>query len=241
MLGLLLLFCLVAFVYSSAGFGGGSSYTAILAWGGEGQETIRLLSLSCNLVVVAIGGWASFRNGRVKGNLLGPLLCFSIPMTWFGAELEINRESFLLILGGALLVAGLILLLEPAKRGDVCREQRLSWGVLLPLGGGLGFLAGVTGIGGGIYLVPVLHLLRAAPEKDLAAVGTWFILVNSSVGLMVLAAQGSSGQVDWAFPFSVAAGGTCGSLLLQKKLPVRLLRRWTGGLVFIIAVRLLWQ
>ena len=234
MVVLFLLFFLVALLYSSVGFGGGSSYTAILAWRGEGAETIRLLSLLCNLVVVSIGGLASLKFKQVRLSLLGPLLVASIPAVWLGARWQISELLFLQILGMALLVAGSLLLVKVRGR----KERDLSWIWLLVLGLVLGGLAGVTGIGGGIYLVPVLHLLGIGKSKEIAAVGTWFILVNSLVGLTVLAPEAEWEKVG-VLPLVVAGGGVIGARILQGVFDEKLVRRWTGVLILVVAVRLL--
>lgn len=231
---LLLLFFFIALLYSSVGFGGGSSYTAVLAWQGESAEVIRLVSLSCNLVVVLIGGWASLRAKQVRASLLGPLLASSIPGVWLGAQWQISEAFFLRILGIALLIAGCALLFKVRERA----ERKLPLVVLLPLGLILGLLAGLTGIGGGIYLVPALHLLGAGQAREVAAVGTWFILVNSAVGLAVLAPTADWSQLGW-LPLVVAGGGVIGARLLQGVFDEKLVRRWTGALILVVAGRLL--
>lgn len=231
---LVVLFFLIALIYSSVGFGGGSSYTAVLAWKGEGADTIRLLSLSCNLVVVSIGACASWRAKQVKSSLLLPLLSASLPGVWLGARWSISDVFFFRILGVALLIAGVLLLLKVKEK----EEQKLAFPVLLLLGFSLGLLAGVTGIGGGIYLVPVLHLLGAGASKKIAAVGTWFILVNSAMGLAVLAPKSDWSQVGW-LPIFVAGGGLLGSQLLQGFFKEEMVRRWTGALILVVSARIL--
>lgn len=231
---LILLFFLIALLYSSVGFGGGSSYTAILAWKGESPEVIRLVSLSCNLTVAVIGGWASWRAKQVRAKLLVPLLLFSVPGVWLGASWRVSQPLFFLILGVALGVAGVLLLWRVRERD----ERELPLGGLLLIGLLLGLLAGVTGIGGGIYLVPVLHLLGAGKAREVAAVGTWFILVNSASGLLVLAPAADWSQVGW-LPLVVAGGGVIGACLLQGVFDEQLVRRWTGVLILGVAVRVL--
>lgn len=231
---LILFFFCIALLYSSVGFGGGSSYTAVLAWRGESAEVIRLVSLSCNLVVVVIGGWASLRARQVRASLLGPLLVTSIPGVWLGASWRVSEDLFFQVLGVALAIAGLLLLLRVQEK----EEKRPALPLLLMLGLGLGVLAGVTGIGGGIYLVPVLHLLGAGKAREVAAVGTWFILVNSAVGLAVLAPSADWSQPGW-LPLVVAGGGVIGARLLQGVFDEKMVRRWTGVLILVVAGRVL--
>ena len=232
------LFFIIALCYASAGFGGGSSYTALLLFRGEEPEVIRMVSLSCNLVVAGIGGWMSLRAQRVRGKLMGPLLLSSIPGTWLGARMTLAVTNFEVIIGLALLVAGGLLLFN-FQKSKIAKPVNVP--LLVILGAGLGMLAGVTGIGGGIYLVPVLHLLRAGPAKEVAAVGTWFIIVNSAVGLATLSWQGGVEPLrEFAWlPVAVAAGGMIGARLLQGFFNGPWIRRVTGVLVLGVALRVL--
>ena len=151
--------------------------------------------------------------------------------------LEVGQ--FEMVLGLALLVAGGLLLLN-LRRPKMLKA--VSVVVLLFLGAGLGLLAGVTGIGGGIYLVPVLHLLRAGPAKEVAAVGTWFILVNSAVGLATLGASHGLEplrEFGW-LPVAVAVGGVIGAYVLQGIFDGIRVRQVTGLLVVVVAARVLW-
>jgi len=231
-------FFLIALCYASAGFGGGSSYTALLLLRGEEHEVIRMVSLACNLVVAGIGGWMSVRAQRVRGRLMGPLLLSSIPGTYLGAGITLGGAAFEVVLGSALLVAGVLLLLNFRRAGE---EGSVSPVVLVVLGAGLGLLAGVTGIGGGIYLVPVLHLLRVGPAKEVAAVGTWFIIVNSGVGLVTVGWHGGMVPLlDFAWlPAAVAAGGLMGARILQGVFDGAWVCRVTGILVLGVALRVL--
>ena len=114
--------------------------------------------------------------------------------------------------------------------------------VLVLLGAILGFLAGITGIGGGIYLVPVLHLIRFGREREVAAMGTWFILINSLIGIGAIAVTSDLNVFSGRIPFllvSVAVGGFVGSSLLQKAFNPIVIRRWTGVLILVVAARIL--
>ena len=231
------LFLLIALCYASAGFGGGSSYTALLLWQGEELETVRVVSLACNLIVAGIGGWMSVKAQRANLKLLGPLLLGAFPGVILGARMSLS--GFEWVFGIALLVAGLLLILRVQQK-EVLKE--VARGKLVPLGFLLGLLAGVTGIGGGIYLVPVLHLMRAGKTKEVAAVGTWFILVNSVVGLAVILMRGGVEPLKEfvMLPIAVAAGGLIGAQMLQGFFDAVWTRRVTGILVIAVAVRVLW-
>jgi uncharacterized membrane protein YfcA len=232
------LFFAVALCYSSVGFGGGSSYTAILVWQGEGADTIRQVSLLCNLVVVVIGGIASWK--VIRWSLMAPLLLSSIPAVFYAARWRLSDDVFFTVLAVALVVGGLLLIWK-APRSHSFRKP--STPILLVLGSGLGTLAGVTGIGGGIYLAPVLHLLRAGGAREIAAVSTWFILLNSLVGFTVITSgMGMAGvQNHLWLPVAVAAGGLLGSRLLQGSFHEGIIRRVTGILILVVAGRLILQ
>ena len=232
------LFFLIALCYAAAGFGGGSSYTALLLFRGEDPEVIRMVSLTCNLIVAGIGGWMSLRLQRVRPRMMALLLVPSVLGVFQTAGARVSGLGFEVMLGGALLVAGLLLVIQ-VKGGK--EERKVSDLVLVILGYGLGLLAGVTGIGGGIYLVPVLHLLRAGPAKEIAAVGTWFILVNSVVGVVAIGASQGLGHLrDFGWlPVAVAVGGLLGANILQGHLSGPWVRRVTGVLVLVVAVRVL--
>ncbi len=231
-------FFAVAVCYSSVGFGGGSSYTAILAWQGGDVDAIRQVSLLCNLVVVLIGGLAGL--GRLRMDLLGPLLVTSVPAAFLGAFWRIDEQVFFGVLAAALAVSGILLLW---KIDAVAQSRKLPLSVLLFLGTLLGGLAGVTGIGGGIYLAPALYLLRAGEAREVAAVATWFILANSLVGFVTLSMRVGLEPLSgfWWLPVAVAAGALIGSRLLQGVFSAVVIRRVTGTLILVVAGRILLQ
>lgn len=238
MLWLAVFFFGIALCYSSVGFGGGSSYTALLAAKGESAETIRQISLLCNVIVVLIGGIAGRAN--LNKRLIVPLLLGSLPGVWLGAGWRLSEGSFLIVLAVALTAAGLLLFVRVPESE---RVRVLSPGVLAGLGGALGMVAGMTGIGGGIYLAPVLVFLRAGKAKEIAAVATWFILLNSATGLAVITASNGTEVIEnylW-LPVAVAAGGLIGARLLQGMFDEGLIRKITGVLILVVAVRLMME
>lgn len=235
---IIILFLVIALCYSAVGFGGGSSYTALLIWRGEELETVRAVSLACNLVVTAIGGWMSLHARRVRLSLLGPLLCGAFPGVITGASFELEHARFAWVFGLALLTAGGLLIGQMKPHDEV---KTISLSGLLPIGFALGLLAGLTGIGGGIYLVPILHLMRAGKAKEIAAVGTWFILINSALGLSVLASRGGLAPIrEFApLPIAVTVGGLIGAWTLQGLFSALWIKRVTGFLVIVVACRVL--
>lgn len=245
MILLAIAFLVVAFLYASVGFGGGSTYTALLIESGLPWQLVPPVSLLCNIVVVSGGVWHYARAGHLDLRFAAPLIAASVPAAFLGGYLRIDETTFLLILGLALLLSGVLLMLDRAYGtgpGSVPRT-----GPNLALGAALGILAGVTGIGGGIYLAPVLHLFRMADARKVAATCSLFILVNSLAGIagQLLKLGQSSGALWQAhyllLPIAVFAGGQLGSRAGSRWLPAAPIRRLTGAVIILVSVRLLWQ
>ena len=241
-----LAFIAVAFLYASVGFGGGSTYTAILIESGLYWELVPPVSLVCNLVVVSGGVYHFAKAGHLNLRLAAPLVAASVPAAFLGGYLRLDESSFLQILGLALLISGLLMLLDRQRRDA---SVSVRWGgtaIGLGLGLVLGGLAGITGIGGGIYLAPVLHLFRLAEAKTVAATCSLFILVNSLAGLAgQLAKLGESAgellNVEYLLlPVAVLIGGQVGSRAGANWFQASHIRRLTGLVIIVVSVRLLW-
>lgn len=242
-----LAFVAVAFLYASVGFGGGSTYTAILIESGLSYELVPPISLLCNVVVVT-GGVVHFaRAGHLNLRFAAPLIATSIPAAFVGGHMRIEETGFLATLGIALLVAGVLMLLDRRWGSETGATRPLGMSASLCLGTALGALAGITGIGGGIYLAPVLHLLRLAEAKTVAATCSLFILVNSLAGLAgQLTKLGSQAEILMdapyvVLPLAVLIGGQLGSKLGANWLPAAPIRRLTGVVILIVSLRLLWR
>jgi uncharacterized membrane protein YfcA len=241
-----LAFIAVAFLYASVGFGGGSSYTAILIESGLYWELVPPLSLVCNLVVVSGGVYHFARAGHLQLRFAAPLLATSVPAAFLAGYIRLDESVFLQILGIALFVSGTLMLLD--RQWSRARASAPQSGTAMRLGLGLilGGLAGITGIGGGIYLAPVLHLLRLAEAKTVAATCSLFILVNSLAGLAgQLAKLGQSAaelfNVSFvALPLAVLIGGQLGSRVGARRLNASMIRRLTGLVILVVSIRLLW-
>ncbi len=237
------LFALVALVYASVGFGGGSTYTALLGLWGVDYQLIPVISLLCNIIVVTGGSIRFVRAGLVKWPQVVPLLLVSAPLAFIGGLVPLKQWLFLMILGGALLLSAVALIAQPDKMAP----RKLSKPVLLSISGAVGLLAGMSGIGGGIFIAPVLHLIRWADARRIAAFASLYILINSITGLtgQIIKAgpQSFAGPVSgyWPLLIAVFVGGQLGSLLGMKFLTPRLLRTLTALLVGYAAIRLLWQ
>lgn len=240
---LAILFGVTAALYASVGFGGGSTYNALLALWGVDYRILPAIALICNIIVVTGGSIRFHRAGLVPWRRLWPILLLSAPLAWAGGRLPISETLFTGMLGLSLLLAGLLLLFQPERHEDMADRQSR---VLTPLiGAGVGFLSGLVGIGGGIFLAPIMHLIGWARAKRIAASASVFILVNSIAGLIgqlmkiadpVLEAELFS---YWPLGLAVLIGGQIGSHVGIKLLPPSLVRRVTAVLILYVAVRLL--
>lgn len=242
---LILLFFCIAAVYASAGFGGGSSYLAAMALLGFSAATMRPVALLCNVVVVVGNTWVFHRNRLLDWRRSLPLLFASVPCAFLGGYLSVRERTFLLLLGGSLVLAALLLFFQNrfSKNAQLADNQspelhpghaaNQSNSQPMLIGGGIGLLSGTVGIGGGIFLAPVLHLRHWAAPKTIAATASLFILVNSLAGLAGQFVQKQT-QIDWSLagPLmgAVLVGGQIGSTLSAVKLPQHLVRIATAAL-----------
>lgn len=236
-------FLVTALLYASVGFGGGSTYTALLALAEVDYRLLPLLSLSCNIVVVAGSTLRFARAGTTPWRDAGLLTAIAAPAAFLGGLTPVGETLFLAILGVGLIVTGLTLLF-PVPQDDTAPRTRFAR--LMPLfAAPLGYLAGLVGIGGGIFLAPLLHLSRWHGARAVAATASLFILVNSLFGLAGQLLKGGAGRlgaaVDLGLPLlvAVAIGGQIGSLLALKYLPQRWIRLGTAALTAWVGMRLL--
>lgn len=245
---LIILFFFIAAVYASAGFGGGSSYLAAMAVFGLGMDTMRPAALLCNIVVVAGGTWIYWNKGFLNLRKILPLCAASVPLAFLGGLTPLKEITFFLLLGACLVVSALLMIFQkstddgqlPSDTSTPNQSPILS----ATMGGGIGYLSGVVGIGGGIFLSPLLHLLRWDAPKNIAATASFFILVNSVFGL---AGQFWSGrfQLDAAFVLPLLAavllGGQVGSRLSVFQFRQAQVRWLTAVLVLYAGVNILWK
>ncbi|WP_198669526.1 sulfite exporter TauE/SafE family protein [Blastomonas sp. UPD001] len=213
---------------------------------GTDYRLLPAIALVCNLIVVT-GGTIRFARARqVPWKPLWPILLLSAPCAWAGGRLPVDKPLFVALLGSALLVAGLLMLFQREPKAGQGADQRLAW-LGVPIGMGVGFFSGIVGIGGGIFLAPVLHLLRWASARQIAASASVFILVNSLAGLagqlMKADAAATSAAIAGYWPLFVAVliGGQIGSLAGVKLLPQKVIRIGTAVLILYVAGQLLWQ
>ena len=240
---LVIAFFVTALLYASVGFGGGSTYAALLALSGMDYRLLPVLALACNIIVVT-GGSIRFATAKVtpwRGAMI--LTALAAPAAFVGGLTPIGQEAFMVLLGVSLLLTGATMLL-PVSQSAQAEPHRLAR--LVPVAAvPLGYLAGLVGIGGGIFLAPLLHLTRWASAREIAATASFFILVNSAFGLVGQLLKGGTGLMGAAVHsglpllIAVAIGGQIGSLLAVRYLSQRLIRWMTAGLVIFVGVRLL--
>ena len=243
-LGLAALFFITALLYASVGFGGGSTYTALLIVFGAPLYLVPIISLACNVTVVS-GNTVSFARARlIAWDKLLPIIAFSVPAAWAGGRMQISERVFVALLAAALLIAGLRLLLSRTPDAAFTDTMPLPfWGAGL-IGAGIGFYSGLVGIGGGIFLAPVLYGLKWGTARQIAAGCSLFILVNSLAGMtgqfMKLSGGGFTAELlaYWPLIPAVFVGGLIGSRLGALKLPELALKRLTGILILTVAARL---
>ncbi len=234
-------FFAVALIYSSVGFGGGSSYTALLVAIGAPFAIIPAISLACNIIVVSGNSINFWRAKQFDLRIFWPLAIFSIPFAYLGGRLHLPKIAFLWILFAALLASGIKLIFDFWGAKEFSNFNLPSKFVLAPIGAALGFIAGVTGIGGGIYLAPVLYFMRAAPPKVIAATCSYFILVNSVSGLIgQLQKHHDIGLMSQylLLPLAVLIGGQIGSRTMLRFLPNRFVALLTGLLISFVALQI---
>ena len=231
-----------ALLYASVGFGGGSTYSALLALAGTDFRVLPIVSLACNIVVVTGSTIRFARAGEVpwRGALAVSLV--AAPLAFLGGLTPIGEGAFLTLLGASLVFAALALLLPAAQASEV-REQRV-WA--MPLAAApLGYLAGLVGIGGGIFLAPLLHLTRWDKARRIAATASLFILINSLSGLVGQLAKAGFDRFGEALAgalpllIAVVVGGQIGSWLALRFLPAQVIRGLTAVLTGWVGLRLL--
>lgn len=239
------LFFTVALVYSSVGFGGGSSYLAILALMGLPFGEVRLTAMACNIAVV-LGNTSIFRRSDWwNGRKYLPFVAAGMPLAFLGAMIPMREKSFFILLGSALLLAAILLWFQPEVKeeaAEIANKQNNPGDWIT--GGSIGLLSGMVGIGGGIFLSPMLFFLRWDKAKHIAATASLYILANSVAGLAGQAVSGIS-NFDPLRLFillaAVTAGGQIGVRSSLRWLSPSWVRRVTALLVCWAGSEVLWK
>jgi len=239
---LAILFLATAILYSSVGFGGGSTYLALLLIWGVPYFIFPVIALSCNIIVVSGNCFNYIRAGNLNFKLLIPYLIGSIPLAFIGGSLPIEKRLFEILLFLVLSAAGILLLLNFKSYDDEEENYRkIPIPVSILIGGVLGFISGIVGIGGGIFLSPILFLIRAGRPKHIVTTASLFILINSVFGIFgQLTKNAVINEIPnyWYLLVAVLIGGQLGNFLNLKIFPTRILALVTAILVIFVALRM---
>lgn len=240
-----ILFFVTAILYSSVGFGGGSTYLALLLIWGIPYQIFPIIALSCNIIVVSGNSFNYIRAGNLNLKLLLPYLIGSIPLAFIGGSLPVEKKFFEILLLIVLSVAGLLLLFKFKSYDDKEENyKKIPTAISIFIGGILGFVSGVVGIGGGIFLSPILFLIRAAKPSHIITTASLFILINSLsgiIGQLTKSSVLSEIQNYWFLLLAVLIGGQIGNFLNLKIFPTRILALVTAGLVLFVAIRMAYK
>jgi len=242
MIILTIFFFITAILYSSIGFGGGSTYLALMLIWDVPFYIFPILALICNIIVVTGNSINFLRSKNINLNLLIPYLIGSVPFAFFGASISINKDLFEILLFFILLIAGIFLLIRSKSfNKDQIVIRQVSKVISIIIGSIIGFISGLVGIGGGIFLSPILFLLKAGYPKHITSSASLFILINSIFGV--------AGQLTkdivlseflnyWPLFIVVLIGGQIGSFLNIKFLSNKVLALMTSFLVIFVAIRM---
>ena len=236
------LFLLTATLYSSVGFGGGSTYLALLLIWDVPYLIFPVIALFCNIIVVSGNCINYIKAGNINLKILTPYLISSVPLAFIGGSISIDKNFFEILLFIILALAGIMLLLK-FKSFDKKIEayNKIPKIVAILIGGTIGFISGVVGIGGGIFLSPILLLFRVDSTKNVATAASLFILINSISGLtgqFTKASVINEVYSYWPLFLFVLLGGLLGNYLNLKIFPTRILALVTSALVIFVAIRM---
>lgn len=246
MILLALSFFLIALTYSVVGFGGGSSYLALLALFNTPYEVIPKISLLCNIVVVLGGSIHFFRNKHLSWALTKPIIITSIPIACIGGFIPISAKVFYGLLGVLLLIVGLRPLLIQRRNNQIVHSKKYQIIKFMVLGGLIGLISGMVGIGGGIFLAPILLNITDEAPKTIAATTSLFILCNSISGFVgQVFKSGVSPTVlfdFWPLFLACIIGGQIGSLLGSGKvISQKTVGYMTAVMVIYVGTKTLWR
>ena len=242
MIILSIFFFITAILYSSVGFGGGSTYLALMLIWNIPYYIFPILALICNIIVVSGNSINYVRSGNLNFKLLAPYLIGSIPFSFFGASMSLTKELFEILLFVILIIAGIFLLIESKSfNNDQIKINSIPKILSVSIGSIIGFTSGIIGIGGGIFLSPILFLMKVGYPKQIATTASLFILINSIFGV--------AGQLTkdivfdeflnyWPLFIVVLIGGQIGNFLNIKFLSGKTLAIITSLLVIFVAIRM---
>jgi hypothetical protein len=234
------LFGLIALLYGSVGLGGASSYVAVLALAGLGHTSIPVIALALSLLVAG-GGVVQFaRGGHMRWKNLFAIAVTSVPAAFVAAQVPLERDTFQMLLGALLVLAGMRMVSAPWLRPKTESFRRAPAWLLALLGLALGTAAGLSGIGGGIYLAPALLLWRLATPKQAAALAGGIVVLNSAAGLSGQLVRGAAMPWELFVPLAITVlvFGQLGAFLGSSRLRPSWVQAGFGALVLVVATRL---
>ena len=237
-----ILFFITAILYSSVGFGGGSTYLALLLIWDIPYYIFPVIALMCNIIVVSGNSFNYIRAGNHNFNLLLPFLIGSIPFAFLGGSLKIDKNFFEILLFFVLSIAGILLLINnKSYENENLIIKKINFIYSLIIGSILGLVSGIVGIGGGIFLSPILFLLKAEKPKIISTTASLFILINSISGILGQFTKDKTFDElmnYWPLFSSVLIGGLIGNYLNLKIFSNRILTILTSLLVIFVSVRI---
>lgn len=228
---------LIALLYSSVGHAGASGYIAVMTLFGFAPPAIRPIALVLNILVATIAAIQFWRAGHFDWQLFWPFALLSIPAAYLGGYLQLSTTLLKLLLGFVLLFSAARLFFRRADPADVARP---ALPIAIGVGGGLGFLSGLTGTGGGIFLTPLLLFSQWARMRQASAVSALFILVNSIAGIAgYVAGRGAIPSVTFVLAIAAVIGGLVGSYFGSRRFPVRVISLLLATVLVIAGLKLI--
>ena len=242
MIILSILFFITAILYSSVGFGGGSTYLALLLIWDIPYFIFPIIALLCNIIVVSGNSFNYIRAGNHNIKLILPFLIGSVPLAFFGGTLKMDKDIFEILLFFVLSIAGILLLINnKSYENNNLIIKKLNLFISLSIGSILGLISGIVGIGGGIFLSPILFLLKVEKPKIIVTTASLFILINSISGILgQLTKENILTELSSYIPLfvSVFIGGLLGNYLNLKIFTSRVLAIITSLLVIFVSIRM---
>ncbi|HCE43497.1 MAG TPA: hypothetical protein DET40_08105 [Lentisphaeria bacterium] len=228
-------FFIGAMIYASVGFGGASLYLTLLSFGSTNHDSLAVTAMICNVIAVLSSHCTYLKAGYLRWKSAWPLIVASVPAAFVGGMFKTSPMIFALLLGLSLVTAGILMLLK-FHREDEARPLEISWNFGGIAGAGIGLLSGVVGIGGGIFLAPLLSFRRTGKAKEIAALCALFILVNSLAGifarLMRLGTLPVDVRLEWLW-IAVLLGALAGGWIGATKLPNDWIKRIIAMVIII--------
>tara|TARA_B100001093_G_scaffold345491_1_gene330175 strand:- start:2150 stop:2893 length:744 start_codon:yes stop_codon:yes gene_type:complete len=241
MIILSILFLITAILYSSVGFGGGSTYLALLLIWEIPYYIFPIIALLCNIIVVTGNSINYIASGNLNSKILVPYLIGSVPFAFIGGSINLDKDIFEIILFIVLSLASILLLISHNSYENNFKIRIIPKYISILIGSLLGLISGIVGIGGGIFLSPILFLLKAGYPRQIATIASLFILINSISGVIgQLTKQNVISDILYYWPLFILVllGGQIGNFLNLKIFSNKLLAIITSGLVMFVAIRI---